>query len=97
MTLKDPYLDEKRKRYPNHKQWTTGVANDGRVFIQDDNFTFDARLYINGDFYDLESQTAYAEEIAKVLNQANEGYELCSLEEADEFAKKRNYTYGEDK
>jgi hypothetical protein len=52
MNLQDPNFEEKRKRFPNHKQWTTGITSDGRVYIQDDNFEYDARLYINGDFYE---------------------------------------------
>lgn len=68
MNLTDPNLEDKRKRFPNHRQWTTGITNDGRVFIQDDNFEYDARLYINGDFYDMESEMNYANAIAEVLN-----------------------------
>lgn len=66
--LQDPNFAHKKERFPNHKQWTTGITNDGRVYIQDDNFEYDARLYINGDFYDQELQMRYAEAIAEVLN-----------------------------
>lgn len=68
MNLQDPNLPSKLARNPNHKQWTTGITNDGRVYIQDDNFEYDARLYINGDFYDQELQLNYANAIAGVLN-----------------------------
>ena len=68
MNLQDPNFEEKRKRFPNHKQWTTGITSDGRVYIQDDNFEYDARLYINGDFYDQELQLNYANAIADILN-----------------------------
>lgn len=68
MNLQDPNFHEKKERFPNHKQWTTGITNDGRVYIQDDNFEYDARLYINGDFYDQELQMKYANAIAEVLN-----------------------------
>lgn len=68
LSLKDPNFDAKKERFPDHKQWTTGVTKDGRVYIQDDNFEYDARLYINGDFPDIESQEKYAKAIAKVLN-----------------------------
>lgn len=69
--IKDPNLESKRERFPEHKQWTTGITTDGRVYIQDDNFEYDARLYINGDFYDLELQEKYADAIADILNEAN--------------------------
>lgn len=68
LSLKDPNFDSKKERFPDHKQWTTGITKDGRVYIQDDNFEYDARLYINGDFYDLELQERYANAIAEVLN-----------------------------
>ena len=68
MNLLDPNYHSKKQRFPDHKQWTTGITNDGRVYIQDDNFEYDARLYINGDFYDQELQMKYAEAIAEVLN-----------------------------
>ena len=69
--IKDPNLESKRERFPEHKQWTTGITTDGRVYVQDDNFEYDARLYINGDFYDLELQEKYADAIADILNEAN--------------------------
>jgi hypothetical protein len=68
MNLTDPNYEAKLARFPNHKQWTTGITKDGRVYIQDDNFEYDARLYIDGDFYDLELQERYANAIAEVLN-----------------------------
>ena len=68
MNLQDPNLANKLTRNPDHKQWETGISNDGRVYIQDDNFEYDARLYINGDFYDQELQLKYANVIAEVLN-----------------------------
>jgi hypothetical protein len=70
MSIRDPNHLQKIARFPNYKQWTTGVTKDGRVYIQDDNFEHDARLYINGDFYDKESEIAYAERVASCLNDA---------------------------
>jgi hypothetical protein len=70
MNLKDPNYSHKVERYPNHKQWTVGITDDFRVYIQDDNFEYDARLYINGDFLDIELQERYARAIADVLNAA---------------------------
>lgn len=69
MNLVDPNLTYKQERFPDHKQWTTEITKDGRVYIQDDNFEYDARLYINGDFLDIELHQRYAEAIAKVLNE----------------------------
>ena len=68
MNLQDPNLANKLIHNPNHKQWTTGITDDGRVYIQDDNFEYDARLYIDGDFYDQELQLKYANAIAEILN-----------------------------
>jgi hypothetical protein len=70
MNLQDPNYSYKVERFPNHKQWTTGVTKDGRVYIQDDNFEYDARLYIDGNFLDTELQERYARAIAEVLNNA---------------------------
>jgi hypothetical protein len=70
MNLQDPNYSYKVERFPKHKQWTTGVTKDGRVYIQDDNFEYDARLYIDGNFLDRELQERYARAIAEVLNNA---------------------------
>ena len=71
MNLIDPNLQEKKERFPNHKQWTTGInKRDNRVYIQDDNFEYDARLYIDGDFPDIETQLEYANQIARILNES---------------------------
>lgn len=69
MNLNDPHIKEKQSLWSNYKQWTVGTANDGRVFIQDDNFKYDARLYINGDFPDHQSTLDYAKAIAEILNE----------------------------
>lgn len=61
-------IAKRKARWPMYKQWTTGVTSDGRVYIQDDNFTWDARLYVNGDFFDQEAEMAYAEQVAAMLN-----------------------------
>ena len=69
MNLIDPNLQEKKERFPNHKQWTTGInKHDNRVYVQDDNFQYDARLYINGDFPDIDTELEYANAIARILN-----------------------------
>ena len=49
--------------------WRVGQNEDEReVFLQSDDFTHDARLYINGDFEDVADQLAYAREMAARLN-----------------------------
>ena len=68
LNLIDPNHDHKVSHIPNYKQWTTGITKDFRVFIQDDNFEYDARLYIDGDFLDTELKLRYADAIAEVLN-----------------------------
>ena len=70
MNLLDPNYHYKKERYPNHKQWTIGITDDYRVYIEDDNFEYDARLYIDGDFLDTELKERYAKAIADVLNAA---------------------------
>ncbi|SCU75590.1 hypothetical protein CNECB9_2370164 [Cupriavidus necator] len=42
--------------------------DNGKVFVESDDFTHDVRLYVNGDFASLEQKLAYAEEIARRLN-----------------------------
>lgn len=49
-------------------KFSTGVDEGGRVFLQDSDFENDARLYVNGDFYDQEEELNYANKIAKILN-----------------------------
>lgn len=87
------------------KQFTTGVTSDGRVYIQDEDFTHDARLYINGDFLYVEQEIAYAETICEMLNKRAKienilagvratvddsvGYEESTHEKQQQFARKR--------
>jgi len=48
--------------------WTVGVTTDERVYLQDDDFTYDARLYVNGDFANKEQEIKYASMLARKLN-----------------------------
>jgi hypothetical protein len=48
--------------------WTVGVTTDERVYLQDDDFTHDARLYVNGDFENKEQEIKYASMLARKLN-----------------------------
>jgi hypothetical protein len=48
--------------------WTVGVTTDNRVYLQDDDFTHDARLYVNGDFENKEREIKYASMLARKLN-----------------------------
>ena len=45
-------------------------TNDEKVWIESDDFTHDAILYVYGDFADIPQQLSYAKEIAKRLNTA---------------------------
>lgn len=65
-------FEQKKAIFKDYKQWTTGRTNDGRVYIQDDDFAHDARLYVNGDFYDMEQELFYADKVADMLNAAQE-------------------------
>lgn len=47
--------------------WEAGVADDGRVFLQSEDFTHDVRLYIDGDFRDQNQRWAYAQSILSAL------------------------------
>lgn len=48
--------------------WTVGVALDGKVYLEDNDFTHDVRLYVNGDFATPEQHWHYAADIARKLN-----------------------------
>jgi len=48
--------------------WTVGKTSENKVFLQSDDFTHDARLYIDGDFIDMKHKIRYAENLAKRLN-----------------------------
>lgn len=49
--------------------WTAGRwVEDGRIFVQSDDFTHDALLYVDGDFASDFQRWEYACEIAKRLN-----------------------------
>ena len=48
--------------------WTVGVSADERVYLQDDDFTHDVRLYVNGDFVNKEQEIKYASMLARKLN-----------------------------
>ncbi len=44
------------------------VFGNGNTYIESDDFTHDAHLYVRGDFESAEQRVAYAEEIARRLN-----------------------------
>ena len=48
--------------------WTVGVTKDGKVFLETDDFSHDARLYVNGDFASKEDEIFYASKLARKLN-----------------------------
>jgi len=48
--------------------WTVAVANDGRVYLEDNDFAHDVRLYVNGDFETPEQHWEYASVLARKLN-----------------------------
>lgn len=53
--------------------WRAGETGEtpSRAFVESDDFTHDACLYVNGDFADHEQRFAYAQEIARRLNAMN--------------------------
>jgi hypothetical protein len=48
--------------------WTVAVEKDGRVYLEDNDFTHDVRMYINGDFATPEQHWEYASIMARKLN-----------------------------
>ncbi len=50
--------------------WTVDQFSDGRIVIQSQDFRHDAALELSGDFETQKMKRAYAEEIARRLNEA---------------------------
>ena len=48
--------------------WTVAVAKDGRVYLEDNDFAHDVRLYVTGDFATSEHHWEYAGILARKLN-----------------------------
>jgi hypothetical protein len=48
--------------------WTVTVDKDNRVFLSEEEFTENKRLYIEGKFNTLDDHTKYAVELAMKLN-----------------------------
>ena len=48
--------------------WTVGVSTDQKVYLENDDFTHDVRLYVNGDFENKEQEIKYASVLARKLN-----------------------------
>lgn len=54
--------------------WSVGNnEQDGRVFVQSDDFKHDVRLYVDGDFSSGDERKGYAEQLASALNGAQPG------------------------
>ena len=51
----------------DHGIWTVGESETG-VYLESSDFSFDGRLYINGDFDDVAQELAYAKSICYRLN-----------------------------
>lgn len=56
----------------NRPRWVIGTTNgqQPRVYIQDDEFKYDARLYVDGDFYNHQQAIEYAKSVACKLNES---------------------------
>jgi hypothetical protein len=48
--------------------WTVAVTQDGKVYLEDNDFSHDVRLYVNGDFATPEQHWTYASILARKLN-----------------------------
>lgn len=49
------------------KEWQVGSEHE-EVFIESEDFTHDVRLYVNGDFADIQQRIEYAKTLAEKLN-----------------------------
>ena len=75
MNLRDPNSEKKREYrekqgWSDYKQFSAQQDTNGRTWVEDDNFTYDARMYIDGDFSSPEEKLEYAESVAMALNAA---------------------------
>lgn len=48
--------------------WTVAVSQDGKVYLEDNDFAHDVRLYVNGDFESQYKHIEYAAVLARKLN-----------------------------
>lgn len=48
--------------------WTVAVTQDGKVYLEDNDFAHDVRLYVNGDFESQDKHIEYAAVLARKLN-----------------------------
>ena len=48
--------------------WTVAVTADGKVYLEDNDFAHDVRLYVTGDFETPEKHWEYAGVLARKLN-----------------------------
>jgi len=67
-------LDGNKVKTKDREEWTVAFhtrdnsKDNWDVYIQSDDFFTDARLYLEGDFYDIEEQVNYAQRICDLLN-----------------------------
>ena len=48
--------------------WSVAVDGDGRVYLEDNDFQHDVRLYVDGDFETPAEHWGYAGVLARKLN-----------------------------
>jgi len=66
--------------------WTTGIEEDGSAYFQDEDFTYDARLYLDGDWPSEETRNAYVSRVLTLLSRENLLIEAKSrLDQAYEY------------
>ncbi len=61
------------EKYLDKGPWRVVTASPnegGKTFLESDDFTHDARLYVSGDFATVAERELYAMALAKVLNDA---------------------------
>ena len=65
-----PSVDQSRHTPQDKGPWKAGFVRGeaSRVFLESDDFTHDVRLYVDGDFASAEDKLAYAQDIARQLN-----------------------------
>jgi len=50
--------------------WKAITTSDKRAAVESDDFTHDVRLYVDGDFADMDQRMSYARAVATALNAA---------------------------
>lgn len=70
--------------------WSQGVDGNGRAYLQDEDFTYDVRLYVDGDFPSEVSRARYVDRILTALRSDRDAV----VEEASKAIERAADDYG---